>query len=97
VRRLAGPVGEVKRLFVRRADRGKGVGRTLLRGLEERARALGLDVLRLDTPGGERGALVLVRSAGYRPIDDYNGNPHARHWFEKLLALSPPAARPTPR
>ncbi|MEA2421248.1 MAG: hypothetical protein QOF55_347 [Thermoleophilaceae bacterium] len=97
VRRLVGSVGEVKRLFVRREARLKGVGGLLLRGLEEQARSLGFGVLRLDTAGGAAGALALFRSAGYREIADYNGNPNARHWFEKRLALNSPAGRPSPR
>jgi hypothetical protein len=31
---------------------------------------------------------ALFRSAGYRAIGDYNGNPYASHWLEKRL---PPA------
>ncbi len=86
LRRLALATGEIKRLFVRRAARGHGVGRVLLDGLEQWARQHGFGALRLDTDGGEPAALALFRSAGYQPIDDYNGNPHARYWFEKRLA-----------
>jgi hypothetical protein len=56
--------------------------------LEERARAVGYRVLRLDTHGREPAALALFRSAGSRPIADYNGNPYARHRFEKDLVLN---------
>jgi GNAT superfamily N-acetyltransferase len=91
VRRLSSPAaGEVKRLFVRRTARGRGVGRALLAGLEARAGDLGLTELRLDTDGGVPAALALFRSAGYRPIPDYNGNPYARLWFEKGLSAPSP-------
>jgi hypothetical protein len=43
----------------------------------------GYDALRLDTGGDD--ALALFRAAGFEPIADYNGNPHARHWFGKQL------------
>jgi GNAT superfamily N-acetyltransferase len=86
VRRLTPETGEIKRLFVHRAARGHGVGRVLLAGLEDRAVDLGLEKLRLDTDGGVPAALALFRSAGYRPIPDYNGNPYARLWFEKRLS-----------
>jgi GNAT superfamily N-acetyltransferase len=85
VRRLRGATGEVKRLFVPRVFRGRGVGRAVLEALEERARARGIEALRLDTAGDQPAALTLFRSAGYRPIADYNGNPYARYWFEKRL------------
>jgi GNAT superfamily N-acetyltransferase len=85
VRCLTPAIGEVKRVFVRSTVRGRGVGRALLLGLEERAAALGLEELRLDTAGGESAALALFRSAGYEPIPDYNSNPHARYWFSKRL------------
>jgi GNAT superfamily N-acetyltransferase len=85
VRRLASTTGEVKRLFVCRAARGRGVGRALLDALEERAPQLGFTQLRLDTGGGEPGVLALFRSANYQAIPDYNANPYARYWFEKRL------------
>lgn len=54
LRRLTGTTGEVKRVFVRQAARGRGVGRTLLGGLERRARERGFRELRLDTDGDGR-------------------------------------------
>lgn len=88
LRRLTSTKGEIKRLFVCRAARGRGVGRALLDALEERAPRLGFTQIRLDTGGGEPDVLALFRSANYQPIEDYNGNPYARYWFEKQL--SPP-------
>lgn len=85
VRRLTEGVGELKRVFVSPAGRRLGVGRALLHALEQRARALGYASLRLDTDGHEPAALALFRSLAYRPIDDYNGNPYARYWFEQRL------------
>jgi GNAT superfamily N-acetyltransferase len=90
LRRLTPATGEVKRLYVRRAARGRGVGRALLTGLEDRAADLGFEELRLDTDGGVPAALALFRSAGFRPIADYNGNPYARFWFEKRLSAPSP-------
>ena len=76
-------VGEVKRVFVSRTARGRGVGLALFEAVEQRARERGYDALRLDTGGDD--ALALFRAAGFEPIADYNGNPHARHWFRKQL------------
>lgn len=83
VRRITSTIGEVKRLFVRKESRGRGIGRALLSALEQRAIALGFEELRLDTHAA--GPAALFRSAGYAPIADYNGNPYARYWFAKAL------------
>lgn len=93
VRRLAAGVGEVKRMWVSPAVRGRGIGRALLEALERGARGLGCGLLRLDTTSDLRAAVHLYRSAGYREIPPYNGNAYADLWFEKALA-PPPAADP---
>lgn len=85
LRRLGDGIGEIKRVFVSPAARGRGVASALLIALEERARSLGYGTLRLDTDGREPAALALFRSLGYEPIGDYNGNPYARGWFQKRL------------
>jgi hypothetical protein len=40
---------------------------------------------RLDTGVHQAAALALFRSAGYREIPDYTGNPYAGYWMEKQL------------
>jgi ribosomal protein S18 acetylase RimI-like enzyme len=79
-------VGELKRMWVAPAVRGMGIGRSLLRELEEVARRRGLRALRLDTNESLSEALELYRSSGYREISRFNDNPYAHHWFEKVLA-----------
>jgi GNAT superfamily N-acetyltransferase len=86
LRKLTEATAEVKRLYVRGPARGSGVGRTLLRGLETRARTLGVTEVVLDTMGGEPAALDLFRSAGYELIADYNANQRAKYWFGKRLS-----------
>lgn len=83
LRRLGADAGEIKRLFVSPTARGQGIATALLRALEDRARSIGYAIVRLDTDGGVPAALALFRSAGYREIEDYNGNEYARFWFEK--------------
>jgi GNAT superfamily N-acetyltransferase len=85
VRRLAGEVAEVKRMYVAPVARGRGIGRALLARLEDDARALGCRVARLDTGPDMVAALALYLGAGYREIPDYNHNPHAAHWMEKPI------------
>lgn len=85
VRLLAPGVGEIKRMFVAPAWRGRGVGRRLLAALEGEAADLGCTRVRLDTGSRQRVALALYRSSDYVEIDDYNRQPGAAHWFEKRL------------
>ena len=46
---------------------------------------LGYERLRLDTGDRLPEAVQLFRTAGFRDIDDYNGNPYAAHWMELTL------------
>ncbi|WP_181311437.1 GNAT family N-acetyltransferase [Nocardioides campestrisoli] len=86
VRLLDPGTAEVKRMYVAPTARRRGVARTLLGRLEQDARDLGCSAVRLDTGPGMDAAITLYRASGYREVDDYNGNPHAGHWFEKALA-----------
>ncbi len=78
-------VGEIKRMYVVPAARGRGHARRLLEALEEAGRSLGLDRLRLDTGPKQPRARALYEGAGYRSIADYNGNYAASFWGEKEL------------
>lgn len=86
LKRLDAGHAEIKRVYVVPDARGAGLGRILLEGLEEAALARGYSRVRLDTGDRQPPALALFRSAGYSPIDDYNGNTFASHWLEKRLA-----------
>src|SRR5258705_5378098 len=68
VRELEPAVAEIKRMFVRRAWRGRGVARQLLATLEFQARNLGVAAVRLETGAGQPEAIGLYRSAGYIQI-----------------------------
>jgi GNAT superfamily N-acetyltransferase len=86
VKRLDDDACEIKRMYVARDARGRGVGRALLAALEDLARDLGYAVARLDTGAEQPGARRMYERAGYAPIADYNGNPYAAWWGEKRLA-----------
>ena len=62
-----------------------GLGRRVIDDLERIARDRGYSVVRLDTGAVQPQAVRLFEAAGYTRIDDYNGNPFASFWFEKLL------------
>jgi GNAT superfamily N-acetyltransferase len=78
-------VGEIKRMWVDRSIRGRGVGAVLLAELEQRSRELGHVRVRLDTNENLPEAIALYRSCGYVEIDRYNDNPYPTHFFEKQL------------
>jgi GNAT superfamily N-acetyltransferase len=86
VKRLSDDAAEIKRMFVAPDQRGRGVARALLGALEDLARELGYTTTRLDTGNRQPHALALYLSAGYLEIPDYNGNPNASFWAEKVLS-----------
>lgn len=84
--RTIGPaLGEIKRMYVTPPWRGRGLSRLLLEALEDAARSLGHDRVRLDTGARQPEARRLYETAGYRSIHNYNDNHHAAFWGEKLL------------
>ena len=85
MRSLEPGVGEIKRMWIRPARQGLGLGRRLLSRCLDEARALGFRVLRLDTERRMATALHLYRSCGFTEIPDYNGNPRAQVWMELKL------------
>jgi ribosomal protein S18 acetylase RimI-like enzyme len=58
----------------------------LLDALEESARSLGYEAVRLDTGPKQEHALRLYRRAGYVEVPPYNDNPFACFWGEKRLS-----------
>lgn len=64
-------MGEVKRMYVRDAFRGQGVGRALLQEVIREARAAGYSRLRLDSARFMLAAHSLYRASGFEEIDPY--------------------------
>ncbi|MFO1413635.1 MAG: GNAT family N-acetyltransferase [Burkholderiales bacterium] len=67
---------EVKRLYVRPAARGGGLGARLVERLVTEARAIGYRALMLDTLDTMREAQSLYRRFGFAECSPYYHNPH---------------------
>ncbi|HEY7635934.1 MAG TPA: GNAT family N-acetyltransferase [Gemmatimonadales bacterium] len=75
LRRLKGDVCEMKRLYVRPAYRGHGLGQILTRRMIQEAHAAGYRRMRLDTLPSMSAARRLYADLGFRPISPYYPNP----------------------
>jgi putative acetyltransferase len=90
VQSLDADTGEIKRMYVRPAYRGRGIARQLLTALEELGSAAGHRELRLETGTYLPAAISLYRSAGYLPIPvygEYVGNPYSVCFAKHLAAV----------
>ena len=78
-------MGELKRMWLRPAHQGSGLGRRLLDACLDEARRLGCRALRLDTKSRLTAAVRLYRAYGFAEIPCYNDNPRADLWMERPL------------
>jgi DNA-binding MarR family transcriptional regulator len=85
VKHRSGGPSDIKRMWVAESARGLGIGRRLLRELEQLARDSGARVVQLETNAALAEAISLYRSAGYGEVPAFNDEPFAHHWFAKPL------------
>lgn len=69
----APPYGEIKRMFVLPAHRGRGHARRILRALEDDLQRRGIGIARLETGILQPEALSLYRALGYRECGPFGG------------------------
>jgi putative acetyltransferase len=87
LRKLEAGICEMKRLYVRPADRGMGLGRILVERVIAEARIIGYERMRLDTiESAMKDAIALYRKMGFHEIAPYSAIPieHAL-WMELRL------------
>ena len=85
--------GELKRMYVVPAYRGRGIARRLLTALEELAAQQGHAEVRLETGTYLPAACALYTSSGYEPIPvygEYVGNPYSACFAKRLPRARPP-------
>ena len=76
--------GEIKRLYVAPAARGRGLGRLLTERIIAAARAMGYRSLLLDTLPFMKDAQALYLSLGFKPTTAYRYNPIEGSAFLRL-------------
>jgi GNAT superfamily N-acetyltransferase len=89
LRTLEPGVGEIKRMFVAEAARGRGHARRMLTALEALARERGHTRIRLITTEVFAEARNLYASAGYRVSSTWVEGDRRDYWMEKDLAMCP--------
>ena len=67
-RPMDGTTVEIKRMYVSRTVRKQGIGRAMLRHLEQAARAAGYTTARLETGTAQTEAIALYEKDGYRRV-----------------------------
>ena len=86
VRRLSEDTAELKRLYVAKTYRGRGLGKMICQTAIHDAKRLGYESLRLDTTSRSTAALPLFRQLGFKEIPRYHSDEFAEIFMEKRLS-----------
>lgn len=86
LKKIGDGICEMKRLFVKDAFKGKGIGRELVRRIIDEGRSKGYHFMRLDTLETMKPAIALYRSFGFMETEAYVYNPlEGAVYLEKTL------------
>ena len=86
LKKIGDGICEMKRLFVKDAFKGKGIGRELVRRIIDEGRSKGYGFMRLDTLASMKPAIALYRSFGFSETEAYVYNPlEGAVYMEKTL------------
>ncbi len=86
VRHFEPGVSELKRMYIKPAFRGLGIGQSLLQKAILSARTMGYSLMRLDTDASMLKAIELYHQAGFVEIPPYRFNPYeSARYFELTL------------
>lgn len=80
----------MKRLYIKPAIRGKGLGKQLVNAVIEEAIKIGYVKMRLDTVPAMKEAITLYRSMGFYEIKPYRDNPIDGALYMELNLKVPP-------
>jgi GNAT superfamily N-acetyltransferase len=84
LRRIDDATCEMKRLYVRPAGRGKGIGTLLVKTLIETAKNHGYKQMKLDTVPSMKEAIRIYIRFGFKETDPYRNNPIPGALFMEL-------------
>ena len=91
---LGMPSAELRRMYLDKAFRGRGLARAMLKRAEQECRDAGTPVLTLSTSELQQAALAFYRKSGYRLVREETaaaqtnktvGGNIRRYYFEKML------------
>jgi ribosomal protein S18 acetylase RimI-like enzyme len=75
LREITSEIAEMKRLYIRKEFRGKGLSRELIAGLFSAAKKMNYKAVRLDTLPQMKEAISLYQSLGFTETTPYRFNP----------------------
>ncbi|MEM9362134.1 MAG: GNAT family N-acetyltransferase [Bacteroidota bacterium] len=84
LRKFEANVCELKRMFLEKTQRGKGIGRQMMEMALLEARELGYGKIRLDSLRSMKSAIALYQEFGFKEVEPYRYNPFEDAiYFEK--------------
>src|SRR5881628_3166523 len=88
LRRLSPEIAEMKRVYVRPAFRGRGLGKALVEAIVAAARLIGYRTLRLETATFMKDAQALYQSLGFHLIEPYHEIPDVMKQLSVFMELN---------